>query len=81
MAIVNMPGRTLIEITKFAIIVEEELPMRWKNMAKYRQNDFDSDEFDDYDDENEHHEKKTKQKSKKVDFDIVRRGEYYQSCF
>jgi hypothetical protein len=50
-------------------------------MAKYRQNDFDSDEFDGSDDEDEHHEKKTKRKSKKIDFDIIRRGVYCQNYF
>jgi hypothetical protein len=36
-------------------------------MVKYRQNDFNSDEYDDFDDEDEHHEKKIKNKSKKID--------------
>jgi hypothetical protein len=34
--------------------------MKWKTMAKYHQNVYDNDEFDDFDDEDEHHEKKTK---------------------
>ncbi len=38
----------LIKVSEFAII-EKELHMRRKNMAKYCQNDFDSDEFDDFD--------------------------------
>jgi len=55
--------------------------MKWKNMVKYCQNDYDSDESDDFDDENEHHEKKIKKKSKKVDFDTIRRRVYCQNCF
>ncbi len=50
-------------------------------MVKYCQNDYDSDESDDFDDENEHHEKKIKKKSKKVDFDTIRRGVCCQNCF
>jgi hypothetical protein len=60
-----MPKRTLAKIVEFAIIIEEKLPMKWKNMARYHQNVFDSydsDEYDDFDDEDEHHEKKTKKK-------------------
>jgi hypothetical protein len=34
--------------------------MRQKIMARYCQNDYDSDEFDDFDDEHEHHKNKTK---------------------
>jgi hypothetical protein len=49
-------------------------------MAKYFQNDFDSDEFDDFNDEDEHHEKKIEKKSKKVHFDTIRRP-YCQNCF
>jgi hypothetical protein len=37
------------------ILVEKKLLVRRKNMAKYRQNDFNRDEFEDYDDE--HNEK------------------------
>jgi hypothetical protein len=47
-------------------------------MARYHQNDYDSDEFDDSDDENEHRGKKTQKKSKKIDFDIIKRGVYCQ---
>ncbi len=61
------------------ILVEEKLHVRRKNMARYHQNDFDSDEFEDSDDV--HYEKKTKKKAKKVNFDIVRKGVYCQNCF
>jgi Zn-finger nucleic acid-binding protein len=81
MVIINMPRRTLAKIAEFAIIIEEKLPMKRKNMAKYHQNDSNSDEFDDSNNEDEHHEKKTKKKSKKVDFDIVKKGVYCQKCF
>jgi hypothetical protein len=76
-----MPKITLAEVVEFAIIIEGELPIRWKNMARYCQNDSNNDEFDDFDNEDEHHEKKTKKKSKKVDFDIIRKGVYCQNCF
>jgi hypothetical protein len=45
----SMRRRTLAEIVEFVIIVEEKLPMRRKNMVKYRQNDSNNDEFDDFD--------------------------------
>jgi len=63
MVIINMPKRTLAEIVEFAIIIEEKLPMKWKNMARYHQNVFDSydsNEYDDFDDEDEHHERRLK---------------------
>jgi hypothetical protein len=41
----SMCRRTLAKVIEFIIIIKEELPMRWKNMAKYRQNDFESDEL------------------------------------
>jgi len=61
-----MPKRTLVEVVEFAIIIEEKLPMKWKNMARNHQNVSHSDEFDDFDNENEHHEKKTKEKFYKI---------------
>ncbi len=48
-----MPKRTLVEVVEFAIIIEEKLPMKWKNMARKHQNVSHSDEFDDFDNENE----------------------------
>jgi hypothetical protein len=62
----TMPKRTLVEVVEFAIIIEEKLPMKWKNMARKHQNVSHSDEFDDFDNENEHHEKKTKEKFYKI---------------
>jgi hypothetical protein len=47
MAIINMPKRTLPEVIEFLIIIEEELPMKWKNMVKYRQNVSNNDESND----------------------------------
>jgi hypothetical protein len=67
-----MPRRTLAKVVE-SIILVQELPMKWKNMAKYCQKYYDNDEFDDFDNEDEHHGKKTKNKSKKIDFDIVRK--------
>ncbi len=45
--------------------------MKRKNVARYCQNDFDSDEYEDNDDE--HFEKKIKKKAKKVNFNTIRR--------
>jgi hypothetical protein len=47
MVIINMPRKIVVKVVEYAIIVEEELPMRWKNMAKYCQNVSDNDESDD----------------------------------
>ncbi len=47
MVIINMPRKIVAKVAESAIIVEEELPMRWKNIMKYCQNVSDSDEFDD----------------------------------
>ncbi len=44
-----MCRRTLAELVEFVVIVQEKLPMRRKNMVKYRQNDSNSDESDDFD--------------------------------
>ncbi len=68
-----MCRRTLVEVTEFAIIIENKLPMRRKNMAKYRQNDFDSDESDDFYKKMSIMIKKNKIKSKKIDFDTIKR--------
>ncbi len=43
-------------MAKSAILIEEELPMRRKNMAKCCLNNSDSDEYEDNDDEDEHYE-------------------------
>ncbi len=48
------------------ILVEENLLVRWKNMARYCPNKFDNDESKNNDDEDENYEKKKKKKSKKV---------------
>jgi hypothetical protein len=45
----SMRRKTLAEIVEFVIIIEEKLPMRRKNMAKYRRNDSNSDESNDFD--------------------------------
>jgi hypothetical protein len=61
------------------ILVEEEIPMKQKSMAKYHLNNFDSDEFEDSDDENKHYEKKTIKKSTKVNIDTIKEGVYCQN--
>ncbi len=81
MVIISMPRITLTEVAKFIILVEKEQHVRWKNMARYRQNYSNSDESKDNDNENEHYENKTKKKSKNVNIDTIREGVYYQNCF
>jgi len=68
-------------VAEFSILGEEELPMKWKNMARCCPNNLDNDESRDSDDEDEHSENKTKKKSKKMNIDIIREGVYYQNCF
>jgi hypothetical protein len=81
MVIISMPRRTLTELAKFIILVEKQLHVRRKNMARYCQNNSNNDESKDSDDENEHYKNKTKKKSKKVNIDTIRKGVYYQNCF
>jgi hypothetical protein len=47
-------------VAESTILVEEKLHVKWKNMAKYCPNNFDSDEFENSDDEDEHCEKRLK---------------------
>jgi hypothetical protein len=61
----SMHRRTLIEVVESAIIVEEELPTRRKNMVKYCQNDADSDEFDDFDEKMSTMKKRSKRNLRK----------------
>jgi hypothetical protein len=65
MAIINIPIKTLIEMAKFAILVEKKLHVRQKNMARYRPNNFDSEELEDNDDEDEHYKKRLKRNLRK----------------
>ncbi len=53
-----MPQRTLAKVAKFAITMEEELLVRWKNIARYRQANFDNEELDDSNEENHHKPKR-----------------------
>jgi hypothetical protein len=50
-------------------------------MAKYHQNNFDSDEFDDFEENEKQYERKIKKKSKKMNFDTYRKGVYCQNCY
>ncbi len=50
-------------------------------MARYCQNNYNSDKFENNDDEDEHYKYKTKTKSQKVNIDIIKKGVYYQNCF
>ncbi len=74
MVIISMPRKTLAEVAKFAFLVEEELHVRRKSMARYPPNDIDSDESKDNDDEDEHYKRKTKNKSKKMNIDPIKEG-------
>ncbi len=60
MAIIITPWKTLTKVAESTILVEEKLHVKWKNMAKYCPNNFDSDEFENSDDEDEHCEKRLK---------------------
>jgi len=48
-------------VAESTILVEENLLVRWKNMARYCPNKFDSDESKNNDDEDENYEKKKKE--------------------
>ncbi len=52
-------------MAKFAILVEKKLHVRQKNMARYRPNNFDSEELEDNDDEDEHYKKRLKRNLRK----------------
>ncbi len=43
MTIISMPRRTLAKVVESIILIEEKLPMKQKNMAKYLPNNSDSD--------------------------------------
>jgi hypothetical protein len=73
MAIINTSQRTLVEIVKSTITMEEELRMMHKNIKRYHQANLDNDELDNEDEEDHH---KTKRKDTKVQFDTIRRGVY-----
>jgi hypothetical protein len=38
MVIINMPHKTIMEVTKSIILIEEKMPIRRNNMARYQQN-------------------------------------------
>ncbi len=50
MAIIGMPRRTLAKMVESTIVVEKEMPIRRRNMARYCQ-DSNSDEFDESDED------------------------------
>ncbi len=75
MTIISMLRKTSTKVLESVILIEEDLPVRRKSMAKYCPNNFDND------DEDEHYEKKTKKKYKKVNIDTIREGVYCQNCF
>jgi hypothetical protein len=81
MIIISMPKKILAEVTKSAILIEKELPVKQKSMAQYCPNNFNNDKSKDNDDEDEHYEKKTKKKSKKMNIDTIREDLYCQNCF
>jgi len=73
MTIIGMPQRTLVEVVESTIVVEEEMLIRRRNMARYRQ-ESNSDEIDELEDDKK---VKPKRKGAKVWFDTYRRGVYY----
>ncbi len=74
MAIISMPRKTLAEVAKFVILVEEQLHVRRKNMARYHPNNIDNGKYEDNDDEDEHYKRKTTNRSKKMNIDTIREG-------
>ncbi len=76
--IISMPWKTLAKVTKSEIIVEEKLLVRWKNIARYHQANFDNEESNEKDEENHC---KTKKKDTKVQFDTTKKGVYCQNCY
>lgn len=52
MVIISMSQKNLVEVIEFVITMEGELPVRWKNIAKYHQANSDSEGLDDLDKEN-----------------------------
>ncbi len=69
---------TLTKVVKFAITMEEQLPMRQKNITKYHKTNSNSEKLDEKDEEDHH---KPKRKDIKVQFDTIRRGVYCQNCY
>jgi hypothetical protein len=69
-----MPQRTLAEVAKSIITMEEELQMKQKNIARYHKANLDNEELDEEDEEDH---RKTKKKDTKVQFDTIKRGVYY----
>jgi hypothetical protein len=65
MEIIGMPRKTLAKVVELTIAIEEEMSIRKRNMARYRQ-DSNSDEYDELDDEEQVTPKK---KGVKVWFD------------
>jgi hypothetical protein len=63
-----MPRRTLAEVTKFVIIVEEELLVGWKNIARYHQANLDNEESNEKD-EKDHY--KTKRRILKYNLTLL----------
>jgi hypothetical protein len=60
MAITSMLRRTLVKVVESAILVEEKLHVRRKNMVRCCLNKFESDKYEDSANENKHYEKKHK---------------------
>ncbi len=70
MVIVSMPHKTLVEVAKLIILIEEEMSIRRNNMARYWQN-FDSEKLEDSNDEEWQRPKK---KESKIQFNTYIKG-------
>ncbi len=77
MVVISMLQRTLADITKLAIVIEENMLIRKKSTTKYHQ-DFDSEELGDFDEEKKWRPKKKKTKDH---FETIKRGVYCQNCY
>jgi hypothetical protein len=76
MEIIGMPRRILVDIAESTIAIEEEMPIRRRNMARYHQ-DFDTESNE----SNDEKQVKPKRKGAKVWFDTCRKGVYYHNCY
>jgi hypothetical protein len=68
MVIISMPWRTLAEVRKYVIIVEEDLLVRWNNIARYHKVNLNNEESNEKD-EKDHC--KTKKKILKYNLTIL----------
>ncbi len=61
MAIISMLWKTLAKVAKLAIMIEEEMPIRKKNIVRYRQ-DSSSEESEDFDEKKNGNQRRKNEK-------------------